>query len=318
MKLTVIMPCYNEEHGIKSHALEMRSYLESLKQPYELILVNDGSSDGTKDVLNSLASKYPEIKAYHHERNRGRGAGVRTGFAHATGDYVFTFDADLSYAPSHIKTMLDAFQKTKADIIIASCYNKKGSVKNVPWFRALISRWGNKVLTLGSPLSVITCIVRGYRKEVVDSLELFSEGKEIHLEIISKASDMGFRIAEVPAHLEWRKEKRKEVKSTTRRSTFKFTAQVLSHLQYLFTETPFIILGFLAVVLIISGLGIGAFVISEWLNARLTPDRPIITLMVILLIAGLNTLLFSLVAQQNRSLRREIIHTQAMIKREKK
>jgi dolichol-phosphate mannosyltransferase len=313
-KISVIMPCYNEEHGIKANAQEMLSYLEGFGYPYELILVNDGSVDSTAHIIDKLAASNQHVIAAHHRRNRGRGAGLRTGFAQATGDFIFTFDADLSYAPYHIERMLYALEKQKADIVIASCYNKKGTVKNVPFFRAFMSRWGNKLLTMGSKLTVITCVVRGYRKEVLDSIELFSEGKEIHMEIISKASDMNYRIVEVPADLHWRKSKQLH-KAPARRSTFKLVGQSLMHLQYLFTETPFLLLGVLAALLIIAGLIIGGFIISEWLKHSLVPDRPLVTLMVILLIAGLQVMLFSLLAQQNRSLRREIIHTQSMIKK---
>lgn len=317
-KLTVIMPCYNEAGGIKEHALEMLGYLEQFGHPHELILVNDGSSDETGKVLNRLAAAHSAVKAAHHDRNRGRGAALRTGFAHATGDFVFTFDADLSYAPSHIKAMYDALLRRNADVVLASAYHKHGSVRNVPRFRAFVSRMGNRLLTLGSPLTVITCVVRGYRREVLDSIELFSDGKEIHMEIISKASDMGFTITEVPANLHWRVDKSKKApKGDGRRSTFKLVSQSIMHLQYLFTEAPFVLLGILAALLICSGLGIGVFIISEWLHSRLVPDRPLVTLMVILLLAGLQVLLFSLLASQNRSLRREMIRTQSMILRKK-
>lgn len=310
--LSVIMPCYNEATGMQRHTEEMLKYLEKLTLPYELILVNDGSTDRTASILDNLAAQYPRVKVVHHNRNLGRGAALRTGFAAANNDFVFTFDADLTYAPNHLETMLRALEEQKADIVMGSPYHKGGTATNVPGFRLLISRLGNKVLTMSSPFTVMTCVLRGYRKEALDSLALFADGKEIHLEIISKAQDLNLKIVEVPAHLHWHEKAGKHV---GRRSTFKLVGQSIVHLQYLFSETPFLILGVIASVLILCGFGIGVFMVSEWLNHRLVPDRPLVTLMVILLIAGLQTLLFSLIANQNRSLRRDLIQTQSLIKK---
>lgn len=312
--ISVIMPCFNEAAAIEKNAGEMERYLKTLGRPYQLILVDDGSTDSTPRILDSMRSS--TITVAHHYRNRGRGAALRTGFDAATGSYVFTFDADLSYSPDHIKSMLAELERG-ADVVLAAAYHAQGRVENVPFFRAWISRMGNRVLTIGRPLTTVTCVVRGYRKEVVDSLALFSEGKDIHLEILSKAEDLGYRVVEVPARLKWRATKMVAGQSGARRSTFKLFAHVTSHLQFLFTDAPFVLLGATAAALIIAGLGIGIFIISEWLKHQLVPDRPIITLMVIVLLAGLQTLLFSLLASQNRSSRRELVRTQALIRRSK-
>ena len=320
-ELSIIMPCFNEEGGIQKNVEEMFHYLKDLGKSFEIILVDDGSTDKTPIILDQLA-RSPYIKAVHHPKNLGRGAGVRSGLAASSGDVVIPFDADLSYAPNHIPSILEAIQKQNADMVIVSAYHKQGSVKNVPWFRALVSRLGNKLLTAGSEFSVITCIVRGYTRRVIDNLEFFSDGKEFHLESFSKVQDMGFKIIEVPGRLHWRKKAKvktkKSKKTAKRRSTFNFVKQSAAHLAYLVSEIPFMFLGIIATVFILGGLAIGGFVIAEWVRGTLAPDRPIIILMVLFLVTGLITLLFSMVANQNRYLRKEMVRTQSMIKQQKK
>ena len=92
MKLSIVVPCYNESKDITKNSEIIKNYLESIKQDYELILVNDGSKDNTKEVIESI----PGVKALSYEPNRGKGGAVKYGIENATGDYVLFMDADLS------------------------------------------------------------------------------------------------------------------------------------------------------------------------------------------------------------------------------
>ena len=92
MKLSIIVPCYNESKDIAKNSEIIKNYLESIKQDYELILVNDGSKDNTKEVIEAI----PGVKALSYDQNRGKGGAVKYGIESATGDYVLYMDADLS------------------------------------------------------------------------------------------------------------------------------------------------------------------------------------------------------------------------------
>ncbi|WP_051694182.1 glycosyltransferase family 2 protein [Desulfohalovibrio reitneri] len=213
MYLSIIFPAFNEEGIIEEHVNQVAAYLENLlpgDKPFEIVMVDDGSSDATPGIMDRMAGENPQLRAVHHPRNLGRGRAIRTGFENAQGQYVVSLDADLSYAPKHIERLLAPLESGEADVVLASAYHSEGSVRNVPFKRAFISRVANMILARSFPggLHTVTCVVRGYRREVTDTLELISDGKDFHLEILQKAMLLGFRVAEIPAHLKWRPAKR--------------------------------------------------------------------------------------------------------------
>ena len=123
MKLSIVVPCYNESKDIAKNSEIIKDYLESIKQDYELILVNDGSKDNTKEVIEAI----PGVKALSYEPNRGKGGAVKYGIEHATGDYVLFMDADLS-------TDLEAIDKfiklaPNYDMVIGSRHAKDSVIK---------------------------------------------------------------------------------------------------------------------------------------------------------------------------------------------
>lgn len=123
MKLSIVVPCYNESKDIAKNSEIIKNYLESIKQDYELILVNDGSKDNTKEVIEAI----PGVKALSYEPNRGKGGAVKYGIEHATGDYVLFMDADLS-------TNLEAIDKfiklaPNYDMVIGSRHAKDSVIK---------------------------------------------------------------------------------------------------------------------------------------------------------------------------------------------
>jgi len=239
--LTAIIPAFNEEGIIEANVMEVLGHLDRLlsaDKSFEILVVNDGSADTTPQIIDALAAREPRVRAVHHPRNMGRGKALRTGFEHARGEFVVTLDADLSYSPYHIDRLLAPLEQGKADVVLASAYHPEGTVKNVPFTRGLISRLGNMVLARAVPggLHTVTCVVRGYRREVVDTLELTSDGKDLHLEILQKSLLFGFRIVEVPADLCWRPTKRTGQKKGL--SLGKFVTMAGSHLFFNFLFRP--------------------------------------------------------------------------------
>ena len=123
MKLSIVVPCYNESKDIAKNSEIIKKHLETIKQDYELILVNDGSKDNTKEVIEAI----PGVKALSYEPNRGKGGAVKYGIENATGDYVLFMDADLS-------TDLEAIDKflklaPNYDMVIGSRHAKDSVIK---------------------------------------------------------------------------------------------------------------------------------------------------------------------------------------------
>jgi len=240
-EISLIIPAYNEAAIIQATVGELDAFMKRGMpgRTFEIIVVDDGSTDGMADKLTAL--DMPNLRVERHARNRGRGAGVRTGFAAAVGEYVVTLDSDLSYSPDHIPRMLAPLEEGKADIVLASAYHPDGVVRNVPWMRAKLSYYGNKVLSAGvrGQLHTLTCIVRAYRREVVKKLELVSDGKDLHIEIIQKANLFGYRLTEIPATLDWRdKSRAKRVGKGSSFPLFALSGTIASHLVYNYVLRP--------------------------------------------------------------------------------
>lgn len=246
MKLSIIIPAYNEENGIEATLGQLESYMQRFTgcSSWEIIAVNDGSSDNTLAILNNIQRAKDWLKVVDLGSNYGRGRAVRSGFEEATGDVIITLDADLSYAPYHIDKLVDKLVKANADIVVASAYCKGGTVKNVPFIRMLISRLGNKFLsyTFGGNIAVLTCIVRGYRKAFIEKLDLHSDDKDLHLEILHKAKILGARIEEIPADLHWNDEKLASCNNSgKRRSTLRLRKTSNSHFFFAMMSRPGIV-----------------------------------------------------------------------------
>ena len=243
IKLSIIIPAYNEESNIEATLYELESYMNSYKggSSWEIIVVNDGSLDNTLKILNSIKESKTWLKVIDLVTNHGRGRALRKGFEESSGDIIVSLDADLSYAPYHIERMVDKLVANDAEIVLASAYGKGGTVKNVPYGRLLISRMGNKILSymFGGDISVLTCIVRAYKTDFIQKLDLHSNNKDIHLEILSKAKILGAKILEIPADLKWRESKLSVLnEQSQRRSSLKLRKTTRSHFFYALMSNP--------------------------------------------------------------------------------
>jgi glycosyltransferase involved in cell wall biosynthesis len=248
MELSIVIPAYNEADTIEATLKELEEYLFRYKgsSDWEIIVVNDGSTDATLDILFGIRDNKEWLKVVDLGAHFGRGRALREGIKASTGDIIISLDADLSYAPYHIERMVDKLNKEKADIVLSSAYREGGTVKNVPLKRLWISRIGNKILSymFGEGISVLTCLVRAYRKDFIKRLDLHSDDKEIHLEILYKTRILGGKIVEIPADLCWRKEKLTKQKISTtgkRRSTMNIKKTSTSHLFFALMNKPGII-----------------------------------------------------------------------------
>ncbi len=304
MNLSIIIPMFNEAENAKFTLNRVEEALASFSGTYEIIAVNDGSLDNTLDILDGLAEQDRKLKVVSYSKNVGRGMALRKGFRESSGEIIVSIDADLSYSPHYILDFVETLRKEpEIDFVLASPYMPGGGVQNVPFHRLWISRFGNKILRFAMPNRIYTStgIFRAYRKKVLDSLELESDGKEIHLEILSKALALGYRVKESPAILASRKKGK---------SKFKFRKTLFSHLVFSVFEKPVIIFGFIGLLTLAIGFLIGMYIVYLRFWGDLTPGRPLITFAILLILGGIQILSFGFIALQIVSLRKEILRIQ--------
>jgi glycosyltransferase involved in cell wall biosynthesis len=304
MDLSIVVPMFNEAENAESTLNRVEEALVSFNGTYEIIPVNDGSLDNTLDILNRLAEQDRKLKIVSYTKNAGRGMALKKGFKKSSGEIIVSIDADLSYNPHYILDLVATLRKEpEVDFVLASPYMPGGGVENVPLLRLWISKFGNKILRLAMPNRIYTStgIFRAYRKKVLDSLELESDGKEIHLEILSKALALGYRVKESPAILTSRKRGK---------SKFKFRKTAISHLVFSVFEKPVIIFGFIGLLTLAIGFLIGIYIVYLRFSGDLTPGRPLITFAILLILGGIQILSFGFIAIQIVSLRREILRVQ--------
>jgi glycosyltransferase involved in cell wall biosynthesis len=246
------MPCFNEENSIQENVRKVIQFVDSSCPgiSYEVLTVNDGSTDGTLKILTDLQSEFKQLKVLNHPFNKGRGAGMKTGLSGSTGEYVLFLDADLSYDVDHIQKVLDTFKNNnKVDAIIISPYMKGGMTKNVPFSRLLLSRFANWILSgfFSQQISTVTSMARAYRGEVIRTLPLYEDGKEIHLEILKKLHLVGANIVEIPGRLIWKEKKNRNARLNKR----KVAEAAGKHLLYGFLAKPTRFLSKLAVFILL-------------------------------------------------------------------
>ena len=217
--LSVVVAAYNEQAVIEENLRRIVEELESHGPAgWELICVDDGSADRTAELMTTFAADRPAVRVLRHRRNYGQGRALRTAFAVCRGEVIVTLDADLSYGPQYIGQLCEALEAENVEIALASAYAPGGSVANVPALRLFLSRYGNRYLSRTSPygVSTSTCVVRAYRREVIERLELTSDGMELQLEILMKAAMLNFRVTEIPARLAWAEQKADEARGQRR------------------------------------------------------------------------------------------------------
>jgi dolichol-phosphate mannosyltransferase len=190
-RLSVVVPVYNEAGSIEAIIRQVRG----VPLEVELIVVDDGSTDGTREKLNAI----PGIdRLILHERNRGKGAAVRTGIAAATGDVVVIQDADLEYDPFDFLPMLERIEKGGAAVVYGSRILGRNPMSHLRFYL------GGRCLTwianrlYGLHLTDEPTCYKMFRREILQGLDLRCEGFEFCPEVTAKVARLGHRIVEVP------------------------------------------------------------------------------------------------------------------------
>jgi glycosyltransferase involved in cell wall biosynthesis len=195
MKLSVVIPVFNEVRTLE----EIIARVQSVSYDKEIVIIDDYSTDGTVDLLRKIEAKSGNVKVLYHDRNRGKGAALRMGFAKVTGDIVIIQDADLEYDPREYPQMLEPILDGRADVVYGSRF--LGGPHRVMFFWHYV---GNQFLTLLSNMmsnlnltDMETCY-KAFRKEVLRDLTLKSDRFGFEPEFTLKVAKRKFRIYEVP------------------------------------------------------------------------------------------------------------------------
>jgi len=217
--ISIVAPCYNEEAILENNIQKIISYLESKKEKYtyEILIIDDGSKDRTKQIADELSKNNSSIRVIHHPVNLNLGRALQTGFRHSSGDIIIVLDIDLSYSVEYIEKMADKLIETFSDIVIASPYMKGGQVTAVPFLRKIMSLWVNKFMRLAAQdkYYTYTGMVRAYRKTFIQTLNLKTKDYEVNPEILYKAMILRARVVEIPAHLDWTEQNKYAGKRTS-------------------------------------------------------------------------------------------------------
>ena len=196
MKLSVVMPIFNEERTLE----EIVRRVLATDYEIDLVLVDDGSTDGSREIMKRLESVHDGIRCFYHERNQGKGAALGTGFKEVVGDVVVIQDADLEYDPQDYKILLHPIEEGHADVVYGSRF-LGGRYVRVHLFWHYV---GNRMLTLLSNmltnlnLSDMETCYKAFRIDVARKLDIQSRSFAVEPEMTAKVARMGVRVYEVP------------------------------------------------------------------------------------------------------------------------
>jgi len=194
MKLSVIMPVYNEVETLE----EIVGQVLATKLAHEIVIVDDGSTDGSRDIMKQWED-HPVIRVICHDHNMGKGSAVRTGFKAASGEVMIIQDADLEYDPRDYPKLLQPIEEGRADVVYGSRFIGGPARKVYFWHRV-----GNELLTLFTnvlynlDLTDMETCYKCFRAEIARDMPLRSRRFEFEPEITAKIAKRGYRIFEVP------------------------------------------------------------------------------------------------------------------------
>ncbi|MEK7996601.1 MAG: glycosyltransferase family 2 protein [Planctomycetota bacterium] len=195
VSVSVFLPCYNEQGNVGRTVENALRVLEKLDADFEIIVVDDGSSDGTRRIADEIAGRDNRVKVVHHERNRGYGAALQSGFAAATKELVFYTDGDGQFDMNEMPPLLPLMEHWD----IVSCYRLN---RRDPLIRKINGWAWTKLVCLlfGLKIRDVDCAFKLYKREIFERIELSSTGALIDAEVLARAARKGYRITQKGVH----------------------------------------------------------------------------------------------------------------------
>jgi glycosyltransferase involved in cell wall biosynthesis len=286
--VSVVIPVYNERESVRPLAQELLAVLRALGRRTEVLFVDDGSTDGTSEVLADLAAAEPEIAVVRLRRNFGKAAALMAGFREARGDAIVTIDGDLQDDPAEIPRLL-AELEAGADLVSGWKRERQDS-----WSKRAASRVFNAVTSRmsGVPLHDLNCGFKAYRAEVVRSLALTGDQYR-YIPVL--AANEGFRVSEVPVN------HRPRSFGSSKYGLERYVRGFLDLLTILFVgrfrQRPMHLFGGAGMLLIAAGVVICAYLAVLRLAGEGIGNRPLLLLGVLMIVVGVQLFTIGLVSE---------------------
>jgi glycosyltransferase involved in cell wall biosynthesis len=286
--ISVVVPLFNEAHSLESLYREVAAVLESTGRPFEVIFVDDGSTDGSLVALTQLHAETTNVVVVHLRRNFGKAAALQAGFLEARGDVVVTIDADLQDDPAEIPQLL---AKLDEGFDLVSGWKTR---RNDPLARRLFSRLFNWVTALvsGVRLHDVNCGLKAYRAEVLQGMRLYGE---LHRFIPVLAAYRGFRVAETPVNHRARVHGRSRYGPTRYLRAFFDLLSVTFMGRY--RHRPLHLFGSIGMLMGTVGFGVLAYLTVLWFAGEGIGHRPLLTLGVLLMVVGIQFVSLGLLSE---------------------
>ncbi len=288
--LSIVLPVFNERDNLEPLSQNLLRVLEGIELNYEVLFVDDGSRDGSRELLQELARSNPRFGLLTFVRNFGQTAAMAAGFEHARGQIVISLDADLQNDPEDIPRILE---KLAEGYDVVSCWRKD---RQDPWLtRVLPSRLANRLISWisGVRLRDYGCTLKGYRREVIQHIRLYGE---MHRFIPVFAEWVGARVAEIP--VQHHRRQHGESKYGLFR-TFKVLLDLMT-VKFLvsYSTKPMYLFGGLGLLSFLGGGLLSALTLYQKFFFGVKAHRnPVLLLSIFLFIVGLQFILFGLVAE---------------------
>ncbi|MCR5047680.1 MAG: glycosyltransferase family 2 protein [Saccharofermentans sp.] len=204
MKFSVIVPAYKEGKTIKDNLLEIRKALLESVDSFEILAVNDGSPDNTKEQIMEAAALYPEIKYAGYDKNRGKGGAIRHGVSEAKGDIIGFIDADLDIDPSHLVRYYEHMEQTGCDVVIGSKMHKDSKL-DYPPMRRFVS-WGYFIILkvlFGMNIKDTQTGIKLYKAPLIKKVApmLKVKGYAFDIEVLALCAHEGAVIDQMPVEI---------------------------------------------------------------------------------------------------------------------
>ena len=288
LKLSVVIPLFNEVESLHQLYGALDGVISLYADQGELIFVDDGSTDGSFEVLRALRDKDGRMKIVQLRTNRGKATALAAGFREASGDTIVTLDADLQDDPREIPRLL---AKLEEGYDLVSGWKAR---RQDPWSRRFLSAVFNRVTGFLTGLRIhdINCGFKAYRRPVIDELKLQGE---LHRFIPALASWRGFRVAEIEVEHHPRRYGRSKYGMERIPRGFFDLLTVIMLTRY--TAKPLHLFGTLGLFLGLAGFGIIGYLSVGWFIGKWIGARPLLTIGAVLLIAGIQLVSFGLVAE---------------------
>ncbi len=288
IKLSIIVPLYNEEESIPQLAEEIRDAVKKLSLEYELIFIDDGSKDGSFKQIISLASSDSRIKCLRFRRNYGKAAALSEGFKEASGELVVTMDSDLQDDPSEIGALID---KINEGFDVVSGWKKS---RKDPWSKKLPSKLFNLVTGIMSGIRIhdFNCGLKIYKADVIKTISVYGE---MHRYIPVLAKLAGFSVTEVVVN------HRARLYGKTKFGTGRFLKGFLDLVTVIFlgkyNRNPLHFFGKIGTIILTVGFIINLYLTIQWVGGIWIGNRPILFLGVLLMIVGIQFISLGLLAE---------------------